>query len=195
MTNLNELNGSCGISAPYKSVPVMKLIREHNPKSRSELSDLIKYHYENDCSCGIKSQGTVEDFGNNLYNAQLHRWGTPTYTLEQCIEWEYDLFVTKSLQGNRLEKKAIEELQKKETELLFEEASGYLDEEVRVDIVVMKDKEIVCGIQVKPETYKIMRQGIKEFNKNANSKLGKPVHYLYYNKKEDFVNINELTFK
>ena len=39
---LNELNGKMGISAPYKSVAVMKLIRYHKPKSKDELVELIK---------------------------------------------------------------------------------------------------------------------------------------------------------
>jgi len=38
---LNELNGKMGISAADKSVPVMKLIRKHKPKSREELVQLI----------------------------------------------------------------------------------------------------------------------------------------------------------
>lgn len=39
---LNELNGKMGISAPYKSVAVMKLIRYHKPKSKDELVELIR---------------------------------------------------------------------------------------------------------------------------------------------------------
>jgi len=38
---LNELNGKMGISAPNKSVPVMKLIKAHNPK-RKKLSTITK---------------------------------------------------------------------------------------------------------------------------------------------------------
>ena len=34
---LNELNGKMGISNPNTSVPVMKLIKTHQPKSRNEL--------------------------------------------------------------------------------------------------------------------------------------------------------------
>jgi hypothetical protein len=67
---LNELNGKMGISAPFKSVPVMKLIRAHNPKSKEELVELIKWHSENTCECGVVSQGTVESFGKNLYDSQ-----------------------------------------------------------------------------------------------------------------------------
>ena len=90
---LNKLNGDAGISAPQKSVPVMKLIKNHRPKSKDELHEQIKFHYENNCPCGVKSQGTVEDFGKNLYDAQLSAYGKYKYSLQECIQWEYDLFV------------------------------------------------------------------------------------------------------
>ena len=69
------LNGKYGVSAPQDSVPVMKLIRVHKPKSREGLVRLIKEHSEKKCACGIVSQGSIEDFGRNLYEAQLEEWG------------------------------------------------------------------------------------------------------------------------
>lgn len=121
---LNELNGKMGISAPFRSVPVMKLIRFHKPKTRDELYDLITFHCEEMCSCGIKSQGTIEDFGRNLYNAQDKFWGEKRFSLKECIQWEYDLFVSQSLKGNRIEKMAVKELSMKMKEFVFEEAEG-----------------------------------------------------------------------
>src|SRR4051812_43559010 len=96
---LNELNGKMGISAPYKSVPVMKLIRAHQPKSKDELVELIKAHHQTICECGIVSQGSVQDFGTNLYKSQMNYWGQIRYSLEECLQWEYDLFVVQSLKG------------------------------------------------------------------------------------------------
>lgn len=58
---LNLLNGNQGISAPYKSVPVMKLIREHKPKTKNELVELIEYHFKNKCNCGIVSQVDIPE--------------------------------------------------------------------------------------------------------------------------------------
>lgn len=102
---LNILNGKYGISAPDKSIPVMKLIKEHKPKSKEELVTLIKNHYLYRCDCGIKSKGTIEDFGRNLYVSQLSEWGKYKHSLEECINWEYNLFVVQSLKGNTMEKK------------------------------------------------------------------------------------------
>ncbi len=190
---LNELNGKMGISAPFKSVPVMKLIRAHNPKSKDELVELIKWHSENTCECGVESQGTVELFGKNLYDSQIRYWGEIRYTMQECIQWEYDLFVIQSLKGGLIEKKAITELSKIISNNTFEEAEGYLDEELRIDIVINKKNGIeVGGIQVKPLTFKMMRKEVITFNIDANQKWGKPVYYLYYDSNEEFVNIEEL---
>jgi len=68
---LNYLNGEYGISAPNRSIPVMKLIKKHNRKSPNELKVLIEEHFKNDCICGIKSKGTIEDFGKNLYQLKI----------------------------------------------------------------------------------------------------------------------------
>lgn len=189
---LNELNGKMGISAPYKSVPVMKLIRIHKPKTRDELYELIKFHFENNCECGTQSQGTIEDFGKNLYESQLSYWDKYRYNLKECIQWEYGLFISQSLKGNLVERKAIKELTNKISGLSFEEAEGYLDEELRIDILIKKNENPIAGIQVKPLTFKMMRQEVITFNKTANQRWGKPVYYLYYDDNEEFKNINEL---
>src|SRR5690606_26196488 len=189
---LNELNGKMGISAPFQSVPVMKLIRAHNPKSKEELVELIKWHSENTCECGVVSQGTVESFGKNLYDSQIKYWGEIRYSLQDCIQWEYDLFVVQSLKGGIVEKRAITELAKKALGFTFAEAEGFLDEELRIDIVIKKNGSEVSGIQVKPLTFKKMRREVITFNKDANKRWGKPVFYLYYAVDENFVSLDNL---
>ena len=153
---LNELNGKMGISAPQRSVPVMKLIRNHNPKSKDELVELIKSHYHNNCQCGVRSKGTIEDFGRNLYESQIQYWGEYRYSLMDCIQWEYDLFVTQSLKGNSIEKKAINLLIRELPQYSIEEANDYLDEELRIDILIKFVNVDKCGIQVKPNTFNKM---------------------------------------
>ena len=189
---LNELNGKMGISAPSRSVPVMKLIKIHQPKSKDELVELIRYHHENDCQCGIKSQGTVTDFGRNLYEAQVKYWGKYRFTLQQCIQWEYDLFVVQSLKGGIIEKRAIRELARLLPEYEVTEAAGYLDEELRIDILLQKNGKTQAGIQVKPVTFTRMRSEVIAFNRTANQKWMHPVFYLFYNENEEFERISEL---
>jgi len=189
---LNELNGKMGISAPNRSVPVMKLIKTHQPKSKDELVQLIKYHHENDCTCGIKSQGTIVDFGRNLYEAQQQYWGEKRFSLQQCIQWEYDLFVVQSLKGGIIEKQAIRELARLLPDFQVAEAAGYLDEELRIDILLHKNGKTRSGIQVKPVTFKYMRPEVIAFNQTANQKWNYPVFYLYYNEIEEFQDISKL---
>lgn len=189
---LNELNGKMGISAPFKSVPVMKLIKAHQPKSKDELIELIKQHSENHCHCGVVSQGTVEHFGKNLYESQIKYWGEYRFSLQDCVQWEYDLFVVQSLKGGVVEKKALVELAKRLTSFSVTEAKGFLDEELRIDIIIHKENREIAGIQVKPLTFKLMRKEVISFNENANQKWGKQVFYLYYDESENFVNMNEI---
>ena len=192
---LNELNGKMGISAPFRSVPVMKLIRIHQPKSKEELVELIRFHYTDTCECGIKSQGTVEDFGKNLYDAQQKYWGEIRYTLKACMQWEYDLFVVQSLKGGIVEKKAAQAIARHLPTLTIEEAAGYLDEELRIDLIIKKQNRVVAGIQVKPSTFRRMRREVITFNHAANQKWNQPVFYLYYDDKEVFENWGELMGK
>jgi len=189
---LNELNGKMGISAPNRSVPIMKLIREHKPKSKDELVELIKWHSENECECGVISHGTVESFGRNLYESQIEYWGGYRYTLTECIQWEYDLFVVQSLKGGIVEQKAINVLTDTLENCSIEESEGYLDEELRIDLVISTNGGQIAGVQVKPLTFMKMRRSVITFNKNANQKWDKPVLYLYYDENEEFTNMDEL---
>lgn len=191
---LNLLNGKMGISAPYKSVPVIKLINTHKPQSYSELESLIEYHYLNDCECGIKSKGTVYDFGKNLFNAQMMFWGENKFTLDECIQWEYDLFIINSLKGSEMENKAVNELKEKLSDN-FEviNTEGYVDEEYRVDIEIKRNNEVILGIQVKPSSYKYMRCEVKNFNTIRNAKYKKDVKYLYYDDAKKFINLDDIT--
>lgn len=187
---LNLLNGKMGISAPQKSVPVMALIRKHNPKSKEELIQLIESHYSNSCVCNIVSQGSVKDFGNNLYNAQIEYWGEYKFSLKECIQWEYNLFVVNSLRGGIVEKKAIEILKFKNSIFDFKESEGYLDENLRIDILIINNGIEVGGIQVKPESFNRMRKEVLYINKKGHQQWGKPVFFLFYDENENFTNMD-----
>jgi hypothetical protein len=192
---LNLLNGKMGISAPHRSVAVMKLIRAHQPVSRRELEELIAWHAGNQCECGIVSKGTIQSFGENLYNAQKEYWGEYRYSLKECIQWEYDLFITQSLKGGLMERKALLELKMRLPELELTEAEGYMDEELRIDIIAAKEGVTLGGVQIKPLTFMKMRSEVITFNRTANKKWGRPVYYLYYDKDENFINLIEVILR
>ena len=184
---LNELNGKMGISDPKKSVPVMRLIRHHKPKSKDALVQLVQYHKNNKCKCGVVSTGTVREFGERLFASQKKYWGNNRYTLTECIQWEYDLFIVQSLKGGLMEKKALKKLKNEFLNLNFEEAEGYLDDELRIDILILnKQNNILGGIQVKPKTFNSMRSEVLYMQKKQNKKWKYPVWFLFYNKDESF---------
>ncbi len=192
---LNVLNGKHGISSRLRTVPVMNLIRKHKPQGRGELVDLIASHSkpENPCECGIKSTGTIEDFGKSLYNAQKNEWGQYIHTLEECITWEYNLFIINSLKGNVIEEKAIQEFRKHFKGWNISESSEKIDNDYRVDLVISDNhNHNKSGIQVKPETYKRMRGSVKLSNEMRNKQWGNPVFYLYYNKESNFINLEDV---
>lgn len=188
---LNYVNGQSGVSAPHRSVRVSDLVRYHQPRSCEELEHLISEHAYKVCDCGVRSKGTVEDFGDNLYEAQLSVLGFYKYSRAECRRWMYDLFVTHTMRGLFMELAAVECLTLVLPDCHVELASGELDEKYRVDILVSSG-DFMCGVQVKPESYKRMRRSVKEFNLNANKGLGVPVFYLYYNLNCDFVNLFEV---
>jgi len=190
---LNELNGKMGISDPFMSVPVMKIIKVHKPKSKDALVQLIEYHKLNECKCGIVSTGTVKEFGARLYESQIEYWNEYKYSLKDCIQWEYDLFVIQSLKGGNIEKKAIKLLKSKLKRNKVEEAQGYLDESLRIDIIIYDlEQNVVGGIQVKPKTFKSMRPEVLYMQKKQNLKWGYPVWFLFYNRDESFEDLDEL---
>ncbi|WP_157757584.1 MjaI family restriction endonuclease [Pseudalgibacter alginicilyticus] len=190
---LNELNGKMGISAPKRSVPVMKLIKIHKPKSKDALVELIEYHKNNKCACGVVSTGTVKEFGERLFESQEKYWQKNKYTLGECIQWEYDLFVVQSLKGGFIEKNAISILKDRLSNMIVEEAKGYLDDVLRVDIIIFDlNKNIIGGIQVKPKTFKNMRPEVQLMQSKQNVKWGHPVWMLYYNRDDTFKNLNAL---
>lgn len=195
--DLNILNGLAGISAPENSVPVMSLIRKHKPKTHIELYNLIKNHYKTNCECGIKSTGTVEDFGKNLYNAQQKYWNNKRYSLKQCIRWEYNLFIVQSMKGQCMEEKVKQILEKKLTnEYMINETNDYIDDTLRVDLEVYKKNKTICGIQVKPISFKKTRNTIKEYNKKSNLEYGLKVFYIYYEyDTEKLLNIEKIIEK
>lgn len=191
---LNKLNGQAGISAPHNSVSVSGLVKAHKPKSTEELEKLIADHVGVKCSCGIVSKGTIQDFGRNLYEAQRQYWGEYRFSLQECTQWEYDLFILQMLKGNLMEDKCKEKIQKLlNNDLIISDASKYIDEELRVDLEISKMSTPIAGIQVKPSSYHNVRQNIQSFNANANEKYGKPVFYVFYDyESEDLINVEQI---
>lgn len=188
---LNYLNEKRRVNTHNKTVSVMKLIRQHKPKSRQELVDLIEYHYKNECSCGIVSKGTIEDFGRNLYEAQLKEWGEYLFTLEECTTWQYNLFIVQSLKGRTLEIKAKDILQSHLPMLKVIDTNPFLDFRYRIDLLIEHSKgDVLGGVQVKPYSFKYIDPKIKNVTRILTEDYPYPVWYMYYDSQEQFAQVD-----
>ena len=182
----------------------MSLVRHHSPKTHAHLVALIESHTVNgvhsNCSCGCKSAGTVKDFGKKLYDANVLFFNSISQpqnakSLEECEKFMYSLFITNTLRGNTMENKALQKLQQLDFEaIVVNFASECNDFKFGVDLEIFsKDGGLICGIQVKPDTYKNLppTHPVREMNDKKNFLYGKPVFYLFYDKNDFFTNLED----
>jgi len=149
----------------------------------STLSYEIKRHSEESCYCGIISRGTVESFGDNLYQAQFDEWGEERYTLAECRRWIFDLFVVKSLKGNKMERKVVAFYKRYLPHLKIVKTSAEEDISFAVDFKVFHGDSLLYGIQVKPTTYKDMPKNVCDAHKDKQHAFLAPVLIDYYDNK------------
>jgi hypothetical protein len=191
---LNKLNHKYGCSRGNRTVPVMKLIKNHRPSSREELVELIEYHIDGNCECGVVAKGGLCDFTNILYEAQIQEWGEYRYTFEQCYAWVFELFITNSLKGASAEYKARDILSQYLKGFKVSLTTGVIDSEMRVDLIISLNDYIVCGIQVKPTSYRYCDTTIKQGNIDVNDRFGHPVFYFYFDNNMEFVNTTDILY-
>ena len=193
--DLNWLNGQAGTSAPFKSVPVIKLISLEKPQSREELVNLIESYYLNPRN-GIKSMGTLDDFGRSLYNAQPRFFNEYRYSLDECRAWMFDLFINRSMKGYTMEKAALETIKRGlGVGYRVKLAKGYIDEELRIDLLIYKGDEVIYGVQVKPTSFKHMRESVQAMQYKLSDKYHKEVLMYYYDNNNVFTNTDLIISK
>lgn len=189
-----------------RTVKIMDLIKYHSPKSEKELLNLIEEHSKNiyTCACGCKSSGNIEHFAYMLHKDVLWYESENNIkvdkTYEDCYQFIYDLFITNSMYGNKMEQKAVKELSLLYPDFNFEQTDSNFDLQYSVDILIKnKNNEIIAGIQVKPISYKYVNQSFiqhnEKLNNNFKEKYGARMYYLYYEKNGTFTNLNKMDKK
>lgn len=187
---LNWLYGQSRVSNPNESIHVMNLVRAHDPDNPDELYECINRHYYDSCQCGGDGGGTLEDYGRWLYEAQADVWGEYRHTLDECEQWIYDLFVMQSLKGHGVESEARDVFGESFT---VREPTAEADTEYRVDLILEYDDDVIAGVQVKPVSYKQMRESVKTRNDAAHAEIDEPVLYCFYDyDAEQFTNIESV---
>lgn len=198
---ISEIDGQkLSLTSASKTVSLNELKRKH-PEIlyHEQMFDAVDKHYHEKCKCGVKSKKTIEMIAKSVYDEQdrpeavvlLKKKGDDKWDFETCLEWIKLLYGRNTLSGQKMESKAIKDLSTDLWRFELEIANDELDKKYCVDIVVKNksSKEIVGGIQVKPQSY--YHTGTDHVTQ-ANKKWDYPVYHLKYDDMESKNWINRL---
>lgn len=188
---LNKVCRRYRCNAKNKTISIQNLIRTHKPKNQTQLRFLIESE---------KGEGCIDKWSEHLYDCYLRfkndNPNIPYKNLEDCKIFMNYLFVEGSIKGGKMEEIALDIFKKSKIlkDLNYTACMGSEENDFKhaIDIVIYDDnKEIVLGIQVKPESYKNFANHctdteVHAVNVKKNRDFGKPVLYIYYNKQGTF---------
>ena len=158
---LNYATQTYQLSRPNKVGAVMALIRECQPKTIEEWE---KWYFENATTDGKSptkiTKESLEELGERLYvkikEIVIPEW-TEAFnqlTLQDCIEYIYNLTINRTFDGFIREKSVIEDnLAKTFPSIKFEESDSKLDHAGDIDYLGWVGNK-AFGIQIKPVTAK-----------------------------------------
>ena len=157
---LNYVNRRWGLTKTTKVGEVMSLIRECQPGSYSEWESWYFAHAYTKTKKPIKvTQEILQELGERL-NAKLKEVVIPqlvdainTLTLEDCIEYVFNLTLRRTFDGFITEKSVVNDnLAKIFEDVRFVESDPELDHAGDIDFLGWIDDDTAIGIQVKPVT-------------------------------------------
>ena len=160
-----------------------------NGKTQSSNKFLNKLNYNyGRTKLEIAQKGVI------LYNEVLKEGNPYNLTEDDCKYIAYYRVVCETWNGIMgrefaTKKNIINQFDKKGYEILIIDTTGQFDYEYGVDFELYYDGRIICGIQIKPESYSKgdadYLQKAKEINEEKNnkykSKFNRNVHYIYSN--------------
>ncbi len=179
---LNYATQTYQLSRPNKVGAVMALIRECQPKTIEEWE---KWYFENATTDGKTqtkiTKESLEELGERLYvkikEIVIPEWSEAfnQLTLQDCIDYIYNLTIYRTFDGFIREKSVIEDnLAKTFPNVKFEESDPELDHAGDIDYLAWVGEK-AFGIQIKPVTAKAnfgnysaterMKASFKEFTK------------------------------
>ena len=176
---LNYASNTYQLTRPSKVGEVMALIRECQPKA---LQEWEKFYFEKAYTKNREpvkiTKETLEELGERLY-AKITEVVIPEWTaafedltLEDCIEYIYQVTIVRTYDGFLLEKSVVNDtLAKIFPEVEFEESDPELDHAGDIDYIGKVGNK-AFGIQIKPITananfgnYKITERMSKSFER------------------------------
>jgi hypothetical protein len=186
---LNYTNRRWGLTKTTKVGTVMALIRENQPQSYDDWKSFYFNKAHTNTKTPIKvTEEILRELGERLYG-KLKEIVIPdlliaikTITEEDCIDYIYELTLSRTYDGYITEKSIVNNsLSKKITNVKFVESDPELDHSGDIDFLGWIDDKNAIGIQVKPVTananlgnYSItarMEQSFRNFTEQYNGRV------------------------
>jgi len=204
---LDKLCAKNNLAAPSVTIPIMKVIAQHQATTEEQVLELIEQHNNKFChQCKSTGTGTIKDWAKTMYDMQKEdkEWRKQNriteeypFTQEECEEWFKQLFVVAPLVGIRFERMCLKELKSWVLPpYIVREADSHVDVKYGVDIEIGKMEgrtysknfesfRPLMGIQVKSKVYINAREGVKNGLLKRQRRYGWPVKFMYYDEEND----------
>lgn len=179
MNDYNKIFNKFRFNSIKHTVSVSELLKNGTCVSYEDLLEAVNNALKNNKNCFIGFFSHKYKI-NNLHQlaALFYAFGimcNASGSYKDYYNYLYDIFITKSLDGFKMEEIILQELSGRFPNL--RRATAYEDSVYGVDLV----SDGVCGIQVKPISY-LKYNSQEELNKKKNKAFKLPVHYAYYDK-------------
>ena len=195
---LNHIAARYGINRKASSFSCTDFYAIHNPATVAEAITLIDdYRTGKRTHSKIKVTRNIPEIAYNLYTKVQREEKEHLYDFEKCFNFTIGLFILNSIKGKEMERRATAELrlaiEREGLPFRVGMAPSSFDFKYSVDLLIVADvvnanaSNIVCGVQVKPDTYKkVTVKGVKDHNLCNNAKADFNTHYIYYNGRKEF---------
>ena len=154
-----------------KDISISDIIKTYNPSSEEELLAII-------------TPEKIVELGKQLYNAAIKE--NHQTTLQECINYQYSLFIVNSMKGF---------LQEKQFHKLYPNAKqtpSDIDAKYSTDFVLDLKNKIIL-INIKPESYmrstNEARIAVREINRKKMNKFKSKLEFKYPDKSVYTINI------
>jgi hypothetical protein len=185
---LNYANRRWGLTKTNKVGEVMAMIRQCQPRTFQEWQDWYFSHAFTNTKQPIKmTKEILTELGQRLYEkiteivAPQLREALATLTLQDCVDYIYELTIPRTFDGYLTEKSVVHDTLAKEfTDIVFEETNPDLDHAGDIDFIG-KVGNRAFGLQIKPITAHAslgnfsvtarMEQSFRDFEKQFGGKV------------------------
>ena len=191
---LNVLNERFKCNDPKQTILISAIMRYHTPRTEEAMLNIINTHEHTYCNiCKQKSRnGGLLGWITTLWNIVQQHGAGHNISRADCESFVYDLYIRAPVSGFYFEDMAVRWLANHGYNVRL--ATPDEDCKFSVDVAVLSKWSggVLAGVQVKPESYRYVREDVHRINFAKNQKAGYPVFYLYYTKANTWLNDREV---